>query len=999
MIGGGKGEIIGSKPDSLYTSGNSESTRELNRIQHQVRNLPSEELFELDIQGALKGASMRVRYECTRLASHYQYPLEQINSCDIADLEDYRFLWRFFEKQAGRTIQHPPEMVTPPVWKAAGDDFAEISLKAKLVFNPKNVGPLFQLRLEPLRSERSCRFQRAFGGDRFLYLSVPAITASKLPLQLGDRRNGIQSAYKEWLCKEKRFLGCTWVTLLVENKGRKLGGFLPDNEVGGQSVVLFATEVAQRSAPTSLTGKENQGCLAQSIISVEDVINWFLPTQSNLGQLQCKAYARLELGFSKTLPTLSFLPSQIKEVPDIFADGTAESTIFLERGRTLRESFNPKNPKVMNDGCSRLSAGAARQIARDLGLAERLPSVFQARIGCWKGIWMVDAQNQPRERQGDIWIEVTPSQRKFYRHPEDLKDNTFDARRTTFEVVTWSVPAAPARLSYTLIPILIDRRVPEQALHDLFQVSLAYEKKVLMDIAQNPRLLHRWVYSKACISPNEQEGTGTMQLGSLPFSNAKAALHLLEQGFIPYELPYLAGLVRDLMQKHLSDLKKYLKPRVGRSTNVFAIADPLGCLDPGEVHLAFSENFIDEQSGSNDMMLHDVELVVGRQPALRGSDMQKVRGVFKPELMHLLDVVVFPSRGVFPLAERMQNGDYDGDRFWITWDPVIVDTFENKPSPPGLPSPESFGIQVDDRKLDDTFVTSNKRAIREFLDFNISFRCQQSLLGKCTNFHNSFAYAIGSIEPVGVEALADLHDLLVDSSKLGYTFTEDKWRNFVNSDPRIIHKYPDNPLHKKLMGGMSLSTIESPVPKDATDRILIYTVMPAADAAVREVKNIWKNENGKDEALCRPYSTVLQLAEMEPSYGEDCDLLVRKIKKLYQAWNAGFHENAESKNSNACVENCYLEFRNLGPTTALWNLHQEMEMLISPSHTAWDLLKASVTYFEYPNKPFTWRMAGKELGFIRAWSIGGARTISPFSYANMKPKSIKRISVQEHDED
>ena len=264
---------------------------------------------------------MRVRYECTRLASHYHFSLKQTNPRDIAGFEDYRCPWRYFEKQSGLTIQHPPEMVTLSVWKAAGDDFAGISLKGKLVFNPKNVGPLFQLQLEPFRSERSCRFQRAFGSDRFLYLSVPVITASKLPSHLGDRRKGIQPAYEEWLCKAKGFLGCTWVTFLVENKARKPGRFFHNNEVGGQSVVLLATEVAQRSAPTSFTGKENQECLAQTTISVEDVINWFLPTQSNIGQLQCKAYTRLELGFSKTLPTLIFLPSQIREVPDILADG------------------------------------------------------------------------------------------------------------------------------------------------------------------------------------------------------------------------------------------------------------------------------------------------------------------------------------------------------------------------------------------------------------------------------------------------------------------------------------------------------------------------------------------------------------------------------------------------------------------------------------------------------------------------------------------------------
>ena len=321
------------------------------------------------------------------------------------------------------------------------------------------------------------------------------------------------------------------------------------------------------------------------------------------------------------------------------------------------------------------------------------------------------------------------------------------------------MPATSARLSPTFIPILIDRNVPAQALHDLFKASIAYERQNLIGAAQNPQLLYSWVFSKASVLPDEQKDNGAEWLGSLPSSNAKVALNLLEQGFVPRESPYLAGLVRGLMQKHLSDLKKYLKPRVGRSVNVFAIADPLGCLSPGEVHLAFSENFVDGQSGSNDIMLHDVELVIGRQPALRGSDMQKVRGIFKPELKDLLDVIVFPSKGVFPLAERMQNGDYDGDRFWVTWDPAIV---------------ENFGIQVDDRRMGDTFITSNTKATREFFGFNFSFRCQQGLLGRCTNFHNSFAYEVGSLKSVGVEALADLHDLLVDSSKMGYTFTEDK---------------------------------------------------------------------------------------------------------------------------------------------------------------------------------------------------------------------------------
>lgn len=312
----------------------------------------------------------------------------------------------------------------------------------------------------------------------------------------------------------------------------------------------------------------------------------------------------------------------------------------------------------------------------------------------------------------------------------------------------------------------------------------------------------------------------------------------------------------------------------------------------------------------------------------------------------------------------MQNGDYDGDRFWATWDPAIVDNFENAPSPPGLPDPKFFGIQVDDRRLDNSFETSNQKAIREFLDFNIRFRCQQGVLGICTNFHNSYAYTVGSIKSAGVEALADLHDLLVDSSKMGYTFTEDEWKSYLSSDTRITVKKPKQPLHKRLLEGASLEDIRSSDPKDAVDRLLLSIVLPAADAIAAEVQDLWKKHSIIDEALYRPLRIVQQLAEEESDYHKDLGLLVKEIKKIHNTWKLKFHGNTDSTNMVACIDECYNAFRSLMPTTPLWNLHQEMEILISPSPTAWDLLKASVVYVEYPAEVFALRMAGKELCFI-----------------------------------
>lgn len=50
--------------------------------------------------------------------------------------------------------------------------------------------------------------------------------------------------------------------------------------------------------------------------------------------------------------------------------------------------------------------------------------------------------------------------------------------------------------------------------------------------------------------------------------------------------------------------------------------------------------------------------------------MLQVKAVFKPELMHIVDVVVFPSTGNYPLAGKLQGGDYDGDSVsWSRYDP------------------------------------------------------------------------------------------------------------------------------------------------------------------------------------------------------------------------------------------------------------------------------------------------------------------------------------------
>ena len=56
------------------------------------------------------------------------------------------------------------------------------------------------------------------------------------------------------------------------------------------------------------------------------------------------------------------------------------------------------------------------------------------------------------------------------------------------------------------------------------------------------------------------------------------------------------------------------------------------------------------------------DVLVTRNPCLHPGDLQKFRVVDIPEFSHLVDCIVFPTRGKRPSADLMSGGDLDGDK-------------------------------------------------------------------------------------------------------------------------------------------------------------------------------------------------------------------------------------------------------------------------------------------------------------------------------------------------
>lgn len=79
-----------------------------------------------------------------------------------------------------------------------------------------------------------------------------------------------------------------------------------------------------------------------------------------------------------------------------------------------------------------------------------------------------------------------------------------------------------------------------------------------------------------------------------------------------------------MVTKFWANVVKKLNIPLGRSTFVFMVPDPLAVLEEDEIHFGFSSSFTDSRSGFSDTMLHNIDVLVARLPAIFNSDIRRV---------------------------------------------------------------------------------------------------------------------------------------------------------------------------------------------------------------------------------------------------------------------------------------------------------------------------------------------------------------------------------------
>jgi hypothetical protein len=775
--------------------------------------------------------SFAASFERARVMHHANLPSEQVSS--IQSHSDASALLANHNKSTFE-YSHPSIWNLPNTSHVAADD-TKLVLSAVAKFNTKNdTSPIFRWNLNPTRKEtKSTHLERHFGFDRFLTVTFPSITRD-LPAHLQGQRDELFSAFMDWILKPKIFLGRVWrVFFSKEHENKAFKKKVIDNS-RDRDFFFFAVSGDGIRAP----------------MTYFDFMDWMIPFKENAMQSAYKLFARIPLYLSRTMPTIQFTYDQIRFVDDIHANGTPEDTAFedpvFEKAR--RKRFD--KAEVMTDGCSRISVGALKELSKITSMPY-CHGAIQARINGHKGLWIPSAPENTQDPDHlAIWIELRPSQAKLKIRDEDRDVFLCEKDRWSFNVVKQTRPHRCSVLHRDFLSLLEERHVPRAVLIAMIEERIKFPIEEWSAAMSDPA---RWVvlrdkYFWAGIASAQQ----ALYYGLPHKDAAKTDLLVDKAGFVPAECLPLATAMQRMQEFFFQQFRSQLSFLCPKSTYLQGVPDPEDVLKPGEVHLSLTQPFVDEATGEicDTGAFKDTNVLITRHPSgLRSSDMQKVRCICHPSLAHLKDVIVMSTRGEIPLAAKLQGGDYDGDEFWICGDQRIVKPFMNAPVLEQR-GPGKLGIaQKTDRLTDviDGRQLSDDQKVESWLRIALPFACQEQQLGVVTNRLNDLAYHRGLSDP-GVCLLADLHDLIIDTNKNGYVFSNQDFTNFCRKNrnfnldlpkkgrPTYLENIEWKKFESDLLGTNdgSLRSIVAPKGKTSSRHILDVVVFKSMNPKIYE---------------------------------------------------------------------------------------------------------------------------------------------------------------------
>ncbi|OLL25178.1 putative RNA-dependent RNA polymerase SHL2, partial [Neolecta irregularis DAH-3] len=519
-------------------------------------------------------------------------------------------------------------------------------------------------------------------------------------------------------------------------------------------------------------------------LSLLELLDWHAPLFLNADQTMAKYYSRIALGLSSSKPTVEFNASQIIVEEDI---------------------VNLPNGEIMTDGCALASPHVFREVRRILNL-NTVPVALQGRLGGAKGVWFMSPNSDRYD--DELWIQVRRSQLKF---DADWINRSSEVTRLTLDVLKTPKPPQPGTLNHQFISILSQQGVPDDVFKEELERNITsnmneFIAAVLEDNVPRLReqlehktfLLRRAAMGResyydeddivAVITGNEPIATHP---NGRPLSNAETCIMMLDAGFRPRTCKYMARRFRCIIQEYSKIIQEKMHMVVQQSSVLLAIADPTGTLEEGEVSIRFSRPLMDENTGISTLVVEGA-VILGRNPALLPTDLQKAKAVDCPALITLTDVIVFSVKGEKSLVSLLSGGgDFDGDTIFCCWDPRFVVPFKN--------ACRNYAQMDLYLNADEWFHRKTEKALKIFLSGNpeknyTNFVITETLtdrnkLGQCCNLHDLLIYHLGSSRDAGKDSrallLGHLASTLVDSGKQGLQINESKWSELVTQIRKV----------------------------------------------------------------------------------------------------------------------------------------------------------------------------------------------------------------------
>ncbi|CAN1342705.1 Probable RNA-dependent RNA polymerase 5 [Linum perenne] len=441
--------------------------------------------------------------------------------------------------------------------------------------------------------------------------------------------------------------------------------------------------------------------------SIREVRSFFM----NADTLQNSStyMARFSLILSKTMKlNLDLANVTIICVPDIpCKDGDGNDT-YDNRGKPLihtdgtgfiSEDLASLCPDVSQGKC----LDSYIEQNHEVNFSDRLrqpPLLMQVRLffsgSTIKGTLLVNKKLQPRTIVvRDSMVKVRPY--------ENLSNN---ATANSLEIVNTSRRPKPADLSRNLIMLLSYGGVPGD-----FFMDLLY--KALVD-------------SRAVVFKRRAAARGSFVAKASPSSFLK---EMISAG-IPFEESYLKFRLPAMMDEK----KKFKMGKIPLPDSYYLMgtADPTGVLKDGEVCIILDNGQV---SG---------KVLVYRNPGLHFGDIHILNAVYVKDMEDYVGNakfgIFFPTQGPRSLADEMAGGDYDGDMFFVSRNPELLDSFKQDdrwvppPSIKRIKKSKKVPVEMSDQELENELFMNfwntrfNPRMFTCFRDLTC-FVCSSSTMG------------------------------------------------------------------------------------------------------------------------------------------------------------------------------------------------------------------------------------------------------------------------------